>query len=96
MNLYLEDETGKLLFINYEMGQINLKEEERIVWLEQLVKIYDETLQLLPDAKGWTREDAFLESKYSTEMRSAFFHAEYGEFQIEFKVNVGGFYIRYI
>ena len=96
LNLYLEDETGKLLFIHYETRQINLDEKERLMWLEQLTKIYDETLALLPDIQGWAREDTFLNSKYSTEIRSFFSHTEYGEFQIEFKVNMSGFYIRYI
>lgn len=96
LNAYLEDETGKLLFIHYETSQISLEEKERIVWLEKLVMIYDETLKSLPDAGSWIRKDIFWKSKYSTEMNSTFSHEKYGEFQIEFKVNEDGFYIRYV
>lgn len=93
LNLYVEDETGKIVFITYQADSLELSAEEQRLMLEALTNIYFGALGIVPAEAICQIEDILLSVAANTTAVSYTFYDDiYGEVSIEFYMHKHGFY----
>lgn len=99
LTLLIDDETGKLLRIDYYTDEWYYAPEEQYYLLDTFYNVYMESLDLIEELKA--REDAVSDRETFTEdistdgsagIRVRFSDPEYGEVNLDFYVHPNGFY----
>lgn len=96
LNLYVDDDTGKILWLHFDSGS-PLELYDRQSYLELFHQIYFDSLGMTESAQFWEEnelvEDISRNSGAISAVRYTFGDMIYGEINIEFYVYSRGFYI---
>lgn len=96
LNLYVDDDTGKILWLHFDSGS-SLEIYDQQSYLELFHQIYFDSLGMTESAQFWEEnelvEDISQNSGAISAVRYTFGDMIYGEINIEFYVYSQGFYI---
>lgn len=97
LHLYIDDESGKILWLDYQTAYLCFTEEERIAQIWPLADTYFNSLEMEESAEYWETnglvEDIYSDSVNITAMRYRFGDVVYGEITVDFYIHENGFYV---